>query len=286
MDNKIYFSIPDFYFNFNLNIALLDLIEKEKYKFYNDIIIDSVYGSFPCIWNGGRYINGTTSFDNILNTIKPFNDRGVSIRYTFTNSLITEQHLNDTLGNTILKLSENPLNGVNCSSQLMMDYIQKNYPQYYTMWSTTLGEKDINKINELSQNNLLVLDYTFNNDFKSLKKFKYKNNLELLCCETCQDNCPQRQNHYLNQNKQQMYLTNEPFHCIAPLANLHDTTFKRKHYISIEDIRNKYIPLGYNKFKINGRNRSIFDTLENYIIYFVKPQYQNEIRRQLLEIII
>ena len=95
MDNKIYFSIPDFYFNYTLNLNLLLLMKNEKDKFNDDIIIDSIYGSFPCIWNGGRYIASTVLLKDIENIIKTFNDLGVSIRHTFTNLFIQEQHLSD-----------------------------------------------------------------------------------------------------------------------------------------------------------------------------------------------
>ena len=34
----------------------------------------------------------------------------------------------------------------------------------------------------------------------------------------------------------------------------YDTTFNRFYYITIDDIRSKYLPLGFNQFKISGRS--------------------------------
>ena len=114
----ILFSLPDYYGFFNLNLTLLNLMENQREKFYDDIIIDSIYGSFPCIWNGGRFYEGSTSFRNIIATTTPFTERGISLRHTFTNCLLTKEHLQDTLCNKICELTHNPLNGINVNSIL------------------------------------------------------------------------------------------------------------------------------------------------------------------------
>ena len=78
MDNekKLLFSLPDFYYNFNLYNILLDMMEKEPDLFYEDIKIDTIYGCFPgAIWNGGRGTIGGTTGKNIRDTIKFFNDK-------------------------------------------------------------------------------------------------------------------------------------------------------------------------------------------------------------------
>ena len=46
-DKEILFSIPDFYNLFDLNMMLISLKQQEPEKFYEDVKIDSVYGSFP-----------------------------------------------------------------------------------------------------------------------------------------------------------------------------------------------------------------------------------------------
>ena len=57
---------------------------------------------------------------------------------------------------------------------------------------------------------------------------------------------------------------------------------KRNHYVSIDDIRNTYLPLGINKFKIGGRHDSKVNLIENYVNYLVKPEYRDDIRNKLL----
>ena len=209
----ILFSIPDYWGFYALNLALIELMEQQPQKFYDDVKIDSIYGSFPCIWNGGRYLTGSTSFENIKATISPFMERGISIRHTFTNCLLEEKHLSDTLCNQICKLTEHPLNGVNISSQLMKDYIEKHYPLFYTMWSTTICTSNLDEINRLSQNNLLVLDYNLNNQWEQLKQLIHPENIEILVCESCLPNCPHRQKHYQNESNNQLYNGNDVFSC-------------------------------------------------------------------------
>ena len=69
----------------------------------------------------------------------------------------------------------------------------------------------------------------------------------------------------------------------TPMLYYTDYT-KRDYYISLEDIRNKYLPLGFNKFKISGRSNSIatrINTIEVYTKYFIKPEYQDEFRNNI-----
>ena len=167
----------------------------------------------------------------------------------------------------------------------MKDYIEKNYPQFYTMWSTTICEKDIDKINELSKDNILVLDYNLNNNFDLLKQLKYPHNIEILVCESCISNCPNREQHYIHESNCQLYNESGGFNCPWPLNNFYEHNhFLLPHRVDIENIRNNYLPLGIDKFKIMGRGRPYWEAIENYVNYFVKPEYKDEIRIELFRL--
>ena len=47
-------------------------------------------------------------------------------------------------------------------------------------------------------------------------------------------------------------------------------------------MRNELLPIGLNKFKLSGRNSSLRMVIENYTRYFVKPEFQDEIRLELI----
>ena len=281
----IKFSLPGYWLKYNLNTLLLNLYQTEREKFYDDIIIDSFYDSFPCVWNGGRYLDGKTNYENIVNTINFYNSQNFSLRHTFTNSLLQNEDLNDVLCNQICFLSENSLNGINCNSIILNEYIKKHYPKFYHIHSTTKGITDISKINELSNNDIVVLDYRFNNCFEKLQQLHNPYNIEILLAEACIDNCPQRDMHYSTYSANQKYLASDYFPCEYGC----DTDYfyyeyipKRQHYISIQDIREYYLPLGLYQFKISGRTDNDINLLERYVHYLVKPEYQDEIRNRIL----
>lgn len=285
---KILFSIPDFYYLYDLNMMLLDLMSKEPGKFYDDIVIDSIYGAFPgCIWNSGRAACGWASIENIISTVAAFNKKNISVRYTFTNSQITGRHLLDYHCNQILQatgtLIEGIQNGVNINQPFLADYIAKNYPEFYLMWSTTKGVNSLEETNELSKDRLTVLYYGMNNT-TALQKLEHPDNIEVLVSEACIENCPNRMNHYKSIGQLQLLQPSEPFKCPYGCESYfyYEKPVTRDHYVSIDDIREVYLPLGINKFKIGGRQDHPVNLIENYVNYFVKPEYRDDIRNKLL----
>lgn len=291
MEDKIYISIPDFWNNYNLNIQLIDLWHKNKDYFYDNIIIDSCYGSFPTIFNGGRVVRGYTTNNNIINTMSAFNERGISIRHTFTNLNIQLEDLNDKVFNNILKFSValskqyDIKNGINIADNKICDYVLKFYPELYIMYSTTLNINKENDINSISENNLIVPSYSVNNDFHLLQKLKYPNNIELLIGEACIDNCPNRKLHHKTISNIQYLDDSAFFHCPYGCENKYDfynTIPLRNHYISYNDIISNYLPLGINKFKISGRSDSVINVIERYVLYLIKPEYKDKVRNILL----
>ena len=49
-------------------------------------------------------------------------------------------------------------------------------------------------------------------------------------------------------------------------------------FISIEDIYEKYVPMGFHNFKLEGRTTSMFDWVEIIVYYLIKDEYHLEIR--------
>lgn len=288
-NTKILFSIPDFFYLFDLNTMLLQLIKQEPEKFYDDVKIDSVYGSFPgCIWNSGRACCGWTPIENIVSTVAAFNQQGISVRYTFTNSELKGRHLIDYYCNRILQVTghipeTNVRNGVNINQPILADYVAKNYPDFYLIWSTTKGVNSVEETNELSKDRLTVLYYGLNNT-TALKELTHPENIEILVSEACIENCPKRLEHYKSIGKLQLFEVSEEFRCPYGCEQYfyYDTPVKRDHYVNIEDIRNVYLPLGINKFKISGRQDHPVNIIENYVNYFAKPEYRDSVRNKLL----
>lgn len=282
--NKIYYSLPDFYNLYDLNLNLISLMNKYPGWFRDNVVVDSVYGCFPgCIWNGGRVQLGGCSLENMAATINGFNQIGISVRFTFTNK---QAHLNlyDHYANTILSLANNGLNGVNVSSDKLGDHIRTHYENYYIISSTTRDIKTTQDIDRLCENyDIVVAPYTINNS-SAIPELKHPEKIELLCCETCIDNCPNRQYHYESISKAQSLQPSEPFRCPhgCELYYYYETIPTRGHYISPEMIEQHYLPKGFNKFKISGRNDSPIHVIERYVTYLAKPEFKDTLRNHLL----
>lgn len=300
LKNKAIFSIPDFYNNFNLNMFLLKLMHDEPQLFDPDVVIGSVYGTFPgCIWNGGRGQGGSSSFNNILATIIPFIHQGVQIRFTFTNqSDKIKNVLNDWYANQICDIANQATDSINwhnteypmvtpiaanINRPELAKYLSFKHPEFQLVNSTTICSNLIDDVNEMSKDRLTVLNYTMNNT-NAIPELKYPENIEVLVCEACIDNCPTRAHHYETISDGQMYMQSEEFKCPHNCEQFlyYETVTKRHHHITPEMIKKDYIPIGINQFKISGRNNNVINTIESYAIYFSAEGQRDNLRNRLL----
>lgn len=279
---KYYFSIPDFYGNFKINEKLLNLFEKHAEMINDGVIIESVYGCFPmAVWNGGRIIGGSTNAINAENTIAYFNNRGISCRYTFSNCLLEKKHLSDTWCNVLMEIANNGSNGVTLNSDLLNDYIRENYPNYQRISSTTKVIRSIKEFNaECDQDfAFCVLHYDFNHKFDELAKIEHPEKTEIVVNEFCVAGCKAREAHYSAISRGQLEFQNAKFNGCPGSVDSYVDVMNRPHYISYQDIVEKYSPMGFNHFKIVGRAIAKRENIvEAYVQYFVKPEWQTTAR--------
>jgi len=257
--------------------------------FHDDITVKAVYGAFPpSIWNGGR----TMSFDfverdAIIAALKNFNGLGVALRYTFTNILLTEEHVHDSYCNECMELGNNGMNEVLVNSPILEKYIREKYPNYKIISSTTKGIKTIDGLNkELEKYPIVVADYTLNNN-EGLFQIPNRDRCEILLNTNCADNCQARQAHYRFLAKLQLNQEVEPFRCphgrdhIFTL-NMYDMMKINKSFVTVEDLYGKYVPAGFKEFKIEGRKLNQYEVIEYYVYYLVKPEYRDKVRVDLM----
>ena len=280
---KIYFSIPDFYYHFDINSALLRLMDERPEIVNPGVVIDSVYGSFPnAVWNGGRVCLGMNDSKNVEDTLAYFNNRGVSVRYTFTNHLIEEKHTHDLWCNLLLDKADNGKNAIILNSDILNQYIKDTHPGFERISSTTKCLETIEEFNKECERDfsLCVLHYDLNNDFDALKLIKRPEKTEILVNESCEEHCKLRQMHYTALARWQMEY--KPTGFTSCKYHNYAATLKRKHYISYQDIVEKYLPMGFTHFKLSGRTTPKYDVVEGYVQYFIRPEFQTEIRLSLL----
>ena len=165
-------------------------------------MIDSSYDAYPnLIWNGGRRLKTYPSI-NIKDILFFFNKYpNIKLRYVFTNNQLTEQHLNNKQCNDFVQQYIRPQDEVIINSPLLINHFKENYPNINLIYSTTLDITNINIINNITKNNVYVLNYNYNNDNNYIQQIINKHNLEILCAEPCILNCPFRLEHYINISK-------------------------------------------------------------------------------------
>lgn len=288
------FHIPDFQKNYELNMRLLDYYRVQRKRFLDDCVIEFIYDSFPLVWNGGRLVKGETDLSAAEKTIRSLNERGLRIAFTFSNSLLTEEHLKDPDSNRVMQMGADTgiRNCVIVNSPLLEDYIRKEYPTYGLILSTTRQLRSAAQINDALQKDyeLVVLDYNMNHDWEMLMGIRDKARCEFLVNACCRDDCPDRGAHYLAISRAQIMNADpdrrgqiQNFRC--RFGKYDYFTFRKfRNFMGIDEIREKYEPLGFSHFKLEGRGGNILHLLEQYIQYLVKPEYRDETRYELWQL--
>ena len=200
---KKYFSLPGYYIHFTLLKTFLNYKKEHPLYFIPEHIIESLYDAPPNFkWNGGREYEDPHiySLDDILNWY--FTNTTVSLRHTFTNLLLNNELIKDSTCNNFIQTKiRNDKDAIIIANPLLENYLNQNYPQINLIYSTTLNLMDITTVNNYSNKHMYVLNYNYNNDNSYLTKLIHRENIELLCAETCQSNCPYRKNHYYSISK-------------------------------------------------------------------------------------
>lgn len=283
------FYLPDFFFKFDLNTLFIELWQNSPEVFNENVNIGAIYGSFPgAIWNGGRLMCGSVIIQDIEGMINRYNEMDMPVRFTFTNSLLREEHIYDTYCNLIMEAANNGMNEVLVNSPILEDYLRTKYPDFKYILSTTRCERDIDKINAFTkQYDMVVTDFRDNNNFSFLEQITEKNKIELLVNSYCNPNCSRRLQHYEKiSNNQLLYRVAETenqdvMDCPTYRRNFYDI-FELDSVITVDSLYQNYIPMGFENFKIEGRTSHIANVVESYIYYLIKPEYQNKIRLYLL----
>ena len=304
---KARFHLPDFAGHFKFNLVFAEMLTKRPEYFREGVEIASVYGAFPqSLWNGGRTQDGFCDKNYVKGVIQAFNERGIPLRFTFTNPMIEKKHLSDDFCNTVMHLADNGLNEVIVFSPLLEDYIRKNYPNYKLTSSTCKRITDSETLyGEIEKDyHIVVIDYDLNHDFDILRGIPDKKKCELLVNACCNPGCPKRSEHYRALGTQQIAFANHvkkyrgtPFNydkllqehpefkqfsdCPCTTRTLFDVTGLKNH-ISPDEIWGTYIPMGFEQFKIEGRTFGTFNLMEHYLYYMIKPEYKERARLEFL----
>ena len=284
-----HFHLPGLFEFYDLYKAFLPLYRNHREWFYDWCDIASIYGSpSDCLWGGGRVGFGEADAEDVFELMKEF---GISSRLTFSNSLLKEEHLSDKKCNELCRLFENaPVkNGVIVYSDLLLDYLKRNFPGFYFVSSTTKVLTDFSDFKmELARNDFsfVVPDFRLNIKIEKLEALDegLKNKVEFLCNECCSPFCQERKICYENVSRKNLGLECSDHHCAAPDGDTgyrFSSAMKSPLFIGIDDIQNKYLKMGFSNFKIEGRGLGSAMVLEFLLYYLVRPKYQINVREEI-----
>ena len=304
--NKIYkafYHLPGLFEFYELYRLFLPLFYEHREYFYDWCEIGSIYGApSDCIWGGGRTSFGYSDPEEVLDLMREYS---ISARLTFSNSLLLEEHLADKKCNDLCKMFEcsqiaqsvtgKPAyvqtfhNGVIVHSDLLLNYLAKNYPDLYLVSSTTKVLTDFQDfLTEVNREEFryVIPDFRLNKVFDKLNRMSQhqKDKVEFLCNECCWFGCKDRKTCYESVSRKNLGEPAPEYHCASPDGGdgyRFSKAMENPGFISVTDIQNIYMPMGFSNFKIEGRGLGSALILEFLLYYMTKPEYQLRVREEI-----
>ena len=287
---KAYFHLPGLFEFYEFYKVFLPLFREHREYFYDWCEIGSIYGApVDCIWGGGRVGFGEADPVSVSELMREYD---ISARLTFSNSLIEAEHLEDKRCNALCSLFEkngSTQNGVIIHSDLLLDHIRRNYPDFYFVSSTTkvlTDFADLEKELGRAEFKYVVPDFRLNKSMDRLSALsdEYKEKIEFLCNECCFYGCNDRKNCYENVSKKSLGIDCEDHICVSPDAGKgykFSLAMENPGFIGVSDIQDTYMPLGFSNYKIEGRSLGSAIILEFLLYYMTKPEYQIRVREEI-----
>lgn len=284
-----HYHLPGLFEFYEFYKVFLPLFYEHREYFYDWCDIGSIYGApADCIWGGGRAGFGDSEAEKVFSLMAQY---GISARLTFSNSLIRKEHLADVKCNKLCELLEaaKVKNGIIVHSDILLDYLKNKYPEFYFVSSTTKVLTDYNDLlNEVNRDDFsyVVPDFRLNKCFDKLGTMtqEQKNKIEFLCNECCWIGCYDRKACYETVSRMNLGENCNGHICVSPEAGEGYRFSKAMHnpaFISVDDIRNIYMPMGFTNFKIEGRSLGSALVLEFLLYYMTKPEYQINVREEI-----
>lgn len=276
------FEFPEFYEKFLL------LYKTHPEYFYDWCDIGSIYGApGDCIWGGGRAGFGQDHIEEKILLLS--RQYGFSVRFTFSNSLLETRHLEDVKCNDLCRKFHDEKNGIIVHSDLLLKYLLEKYPDYYFVSSTTKVLEDFNDFkNELGRTEFsyVVPDFRLNRNFAELEKLsrEEKSKVEFLCNECCWFECSSRKKCYEYVSRKTLGIDVPDWRCSSPesgVGYVFSKAMENPGFISVEDIQEIYLPMGFSNFKIEGRSLGSALVFEMLLYYMVKSEFHLKAREKI-----
>ena len=276
--SKIFFKLPGLFEKTDLIKKVIEVYNAYPFVFKEGCIIDSVYGSNGGNLNGGRAISECKH--NIKDILYFCEQNNVLPTIIMSNTLVTyEEAAHDANATKIINnFNVSTTNFCVANNEVEKWLLDNGVPSFNIISSTTkcLNEKDLEK--EEKSHGLVVLPENLINRFDIISKLstETRSKLEVIVNSACPLNCMARKNHYDYMSRIALKEKVPKFVCpnynYAGNGFLYEL-FNTPQFVSNKMI-NKYIELGINHFKIQGRTDSDYNLIETFAYYLVKDRYK------------
>ena len=132
----------------------------------------------------------------------------------------------------------------------------------------------------------MVPDFRLNKAFDKLDTLTQtqKAKVEFLCNECCAFGCKDRRACYEAVSRKNLGISGPEHRCTASDAAggyRFSRAMENPGFIGVEDIRTRYLPMGFSHFKIEGRGLGSALILEFLLYYMTKPEHQLQVREAI-----
>ncbi|MCR4789580.1 MAG: hypothetical protein K5839_00715 [Treponemataceae bacterium] len=239
-----HYHLPGLFEFYDFYSVFLPLYRAHPEYFYDWCDIASIYGSpADCLWGGGRVGFGDADANDVQSLMARY---GISARLTFSNSLLTEEHLADRKCNALCKrfaggaaasgsatcgdgamphqnvppCDSSVPSGAIVYSDLLVSYLKDKYPELYLVSSTTkvlTNFDDFRRELDRSDFRYVVADFRLNKAFEKLAGLTQaqKDKVEFLCNECCDIGCTARKECYENVSRKNLGLEVADHECTS-----------------------------------------------------------------------
>ena len=285
-----HYHLPGLFEFYELYTLFLPLFRSHREYFYDWCDIGSIYGApADCLWAGGRVELGERTPAEVLALTREY---GVSARLTLSNSLLRPQHLADRRCNALCRqfaAAPGPQNGVIVHADLLTEYLRQSFPALYLVSSTTKVLTDFSRLRRETARpefRFVVPDFRLNHRLDLLTQLPpaQREKLEFLCNECCFFGCRDRAACYEDVSRKNLGLPGPDHRCTAPHAQegyRFSRAMENPGFLSVTDIRDTYLPLGFSHFKLEGRGLGSAMVLEFLLYYLTRPEKQLHVREAI-----
>ena len=170
-----------------------------------------------------------------------------------------------------------------------LDYLKRTYPPLYLVSSTTkvlTDFWDFRREVEREDFRYVVPDFRLNHALEKLNALPQgqKDKVEFLCNECCYFGCRDRRACYEAVSRKNLGEGGDEHRCHAPDAAggyRFSKAMENPGFIGVADIQQTYLPMGFENFKIEGRELGSALVLEFLLYYLTKPECQLKVREEI-----